>query len=411
MDPRPRLILAGLLALGLLTALFVPARYSMATLATGPSGPQATATLGPRQSNCSGLVTTTLSTHDLRLCDEAQVAVSAWPSCPTCLGGIHVVFVQVDASDQAAWMNKESVAALRQLQSYRGQEMRVGVVHYNSQSVRQVLPMTDNLSRANDALNAPNAGHDPHGDFVGAARMALDMLQDARKMHEAAGGSSSDKPCEYVIFFASTASVYVADEARILEAGQMISRNGVVLMAGCPETSADSCRATREMPNPRHYYADVTLDAGRLRRYISDEMDKLQEKSGLNRMSMWQTLPPGLQYVDGSASEAPAVTTLPDQSVRLSWDWSRLQRTEPHSVTYRVQPLREGTWTISGLLTLRDKENRLRELVAPELSLTVAGDCSERTPTLPPTATNTPVPTASATPKPRPAYIPVVMNG
>jgi hypothetical protein len=418
MDARTRLAVACLSAVGLLAALCVPARYGATLAAQRPLRPQATATQAPPAagtSYCTTFVTATLSSHSIRLCDEAEVVVSTWPSCPMCPGGIHVVYVQVDVAFEAAWMDKESVASLRQLQNMgRGQEIRVGVIHYNNQSVRRVVPMTENLSKAYGALNGPQQGHDPLGDVIGAARMALNMLQDSRKEHERAGGSPTDKPCELVIFFASTSSAYIEQEAKIREAGEMITRNGTVLMAGCPETNVrDSCRATKDMPDPPQYYTEAPNGGGRMQRFMGDELDKLLSKSGLSSLSIWQSLPAGLQYIEGSASEPPQLTVQPDNSVTLGWDWTRLSRTEPHTVTYRVRPLSEGSWPIGGKVTLKDRENQVRELPLPVATLTVAGDCRVATPTaIPPTLTPVPVdtatPTAQPTRSPQPLCLPLV---
>jgi hypothetical protein len=140
-------------------------------------------------------------------------------------------------------------------------------------------------------------------------------------------------------------------------------------------------------------------------------MDKVLSTSGLSSMSLWQGLPAGLQYVNGSASEAPKITVQTDNSVRLSWDWIRLTSTEPHTVTFRVRPLAEGSWQMSGMVTMKDRENKVRELALPDETITVAGNCGVATPTaLPPTLT--PVPTATATPTavptqaPRSIYLP-----
>lgn len=429
-----RLTLACALAVGLLAGLLAPAAGTAAKSSSEPPQPQATATkVVPKnkQSSCKGTVTSTLSTSNIRMCDEAEVVLNTSPVCPACPGGIHVVYVQVDVAFEADWMVSESVASLKQLESYRGQEMRVGVVHYNSQSVRRVQPMTDNLSRAYGALRGPQNGHDPHGDFVGAARMALSMLQDARKMHDKDATTPDEKPCEFVIFFASTKSAFPQDEENIREAGNMITRSGVTLMAGCPESNVgDYCRATKDMPNPRNYYTEAPDGGGRLRRYVGDEMDQLLKKTGLSSISLWQSLPEGLQYVDGSASEAPKVMVQPDKTVRLVWDWIRLTRTEPHTVTYRVKPLAEGNWPMSGMVTMKDRDNKVREMALPDHAITVEGDCAEPTPTEPPTptdtpvptdtptptATNTPTPTNTATPTntptrvPRPIYLPIIIR-
>lgn len=424
-----RIALAAALAGGFVAGLAVPA----GRLATGDpveargQAPAATRAPVGRTSSCTGVVTSTLSTDRIRLCDEAAVTASVFPTCPACPGGIHVVYVQVDRAFQAAWMDREAVASLRVLESYRDQEIRVGVVHYNSQMVKRALQMTDNIGRAYGPLNEPTNGHDPHGDFVGAAREALRMLDDARDDHARAGGSEQDEPCEFIIYFASTKSIFVQDEQKMLDAAQMIKRRKIKLMVGCPENNPDYCQGTKRMPESSRYYTEFN-DNGRLRRMVEDEMDNLMDSLGLSSLTMWQLLPPGLQFVEGSASEAPKVERTAGKETRLTWDWIRLTNTKPHTVTYRVKPLEEGNWPVTGSVTLKDKTNLTREMPLPERAVVVAGDCSEPTPTPPPPPTETPeptntapptataVPTATFTPTatptrvPSPLYLPIILR-
>jgi hypothetical protein len=362
------------------------------------------------------MVTTTLSADQIRLCDEADVAVSSWPVCPVCTGGIHLVFVQVDKAYQAAWMVDESLSALKEIERFRGNEIRVGVVHYNSASVRRALAMTENLNKADKPLSEPVYGHDPHGDFIGAAKMALDMLKEASDEHERITGRANDQPCEYVIFFASTADLFNEDEENMRKAGQMITKQGIVLMAGCPEDQTSYCIATKDMPEPKRYYSEFSDK--RMKSFVLTEMDKLEDRSGILRRTIYQDLPAGLHYVELSASEPPTVTINADSSTRLSWTWPRLQRTEPHTVTYRVKPLIEGAFPISGVVTLTDKDRKTLTLPLPPKSLTVTGNCGVFTPTVPPTQTpdwtSTPTatstPKATATPEPRRLHLPYMLN-
>lgn len=388
-----------------------------------------------RTGSCTGAVTNTLSSQTLQVCDEAVISSKVEPVCPACPGGINVVFVQVSEAFQAEWMNREATAALQQLETYRDQPMQVGVVHYNSGGARQVLRMTDDIRSAHGPLNQPPYGHDPHGDFTGAARMALTMLDQAKSDHIRNGGSQEDEPCEFIIYFASTKNIFVEDGEDMLDAARMIHGQNVTLMVGCPENTVDYCDYTRQMPRSQSLYTEHN-DSGRLRTMVRREMDELVDQAGMSAMALWQELPPGLEYVDGSASEAPTVTRLPapNGGTRLSWEWKRLTKTEPHSVTFKVKPLAEGSWTVTGAYRLTDKENKHRELSLPDRSLDVAGLCLPTptdppvpTPTdtpefptatplpptatrVPPSATPTPPPTATPTPTPGPIYLPILLG-
>jgi Mg-chelatase subunit ChlD len=273
----------------------------------------------------------------------------------------------------------------------------------------------------------PEVGHDPQGDFIGAASEALQMLDYAQKDHVKEGGGEEDLPCEIVVFFAYTKPVYPEYEQNMLAAASMIRRTGAKLFVGCPTSSSAYCEATEQMPERASYYT-AWNDNGELRTMMATELERLVDLAGLKSMSMWSLLPMGIRFVDASASEAPQVTMNADQSTKLTWTWPRLTRTEPHTVTFKVKPVAEGVWPITGLVTLTDKQNKLRELPLPVTPITVAGDCAlptptetptdtpEPTPTPRPTDTDTPTPTDTATPTatptrtPSPLFLPILLK-
>jgi Mg-chelatase subunit ChlD len=289
--------------------------------------------------------------------------------------------------------------------------------------------MTTNVGSATAALMKPGPGQDPHGDFIEAAHEALQMLADAREEPVRGGGERQDVPCEFVIFFASTKRIYDEDEQNMLTAANMIKREKIKLFVGCPERFDGYCDTARLMPERSSYYTEFN-DAGKLRGMVRSEISKLVDALGLKSMTLWSQLPVGLSYVSNSSSEPPAVVINPDQSTKLTWNWPRLTRTEPHTVTFKVQPVAEGIWPITGLVTLTDKQNKLRELPLPITPITVTGDCALPTPTdsptdtpeptptprptdtdsPTPTPTDTATPTASPTRTPSPLFLPILLK-
>jgi Mg-chelatase subunit ChlD len=204
----------------------------------------------------------------------------------------------------------------------------------------------------------------------------------------------------------------------MLDAANMIRRANVRLLVGCPAVPTDHyCQTAKRMPERASYYSEYN-EGGKLRGALESEFTRLQAAAGLKSRSLETLLPMGLAFVPDSASEPPTVATNADQTTSLTWDWPRLTRTEPHTVTFKVQPVAEGVWPITGLVTLTDKQNKLRELPLPVTPITVAGDCSlptptdtptdtpEPTPTPRPTDTNTPTPTDTSTPTPTPTRTP-----
>jgi Mg-chelatase subunit ChlD len=279
--------------------------------------------------------------------------------------------------------------------------------------------MTKDLRSAYGPLNSPTIGGDIAGDVLGAAAEALKMLADARKDHIKDGGRDSDEPCEFVIFFAYTKDEFNPGQVqRMLDAANMIRRANVKLFVGCPVALPEHfCQTARRMPERASYYSEYN-ESGKIRGMLEGEFSRLLAAAGLKSSRLMTLLPSGLTYVADSASEPPSVVSNPDQTTSLTWSWPRLTRTEPHTVTFKVQPVAEGVWPVTGLVTLTDKQNKLRELPLPVTPITVAGDCAlptptetptdtpEPTPTPRPTDTNTPTPTDTSTPTPTPTSTP-----
>lgn len=349
-------------------------------------------------SQCGGTITGTLSASEMRLCDPLDVAVRLEPECPKCPYGVNVVYVQVDVAFQAEWMVQESLSSFEQLRGFEKEwPINIGVVHYNSQSVRTVLKMTDNINAARGPLSQPQYGHDPHGDFIGAAQAALEMIREARENE-----NNRDRvPCEFIVFFASTKSIFTEDVNNMKQAGRMIRSDNVELFVGCPENVADYCSATKEMsPN----YTEA-FERGRVGRMIDRHMDDLETNALTVRdLYLTQFIPSGLAYVEGSANVPPSrqARTL-DNRIRLDWEWKNIRSTKPQTVTYSAKPLAEGTWEISGTMKLVDMGRMTRELPMPAKAVTVTGLCL---PEPSPTPTGTPEPTATDVPTPTPTDTP-----
>lgn len=396
------------------------------------SAPRAQAQRQPNtpQGACGGTITGTLSASTIQMCDPLNVSVRMVPDCPVCPGGVNVVYVQVDKAFQAEWMVQESLNSFNKLRDFaRDRTVRIGVVHYNSQTVKKVLQMTDKVDSARGPLSGPVNGHDPHGDFVGAARAALEMLRSARNKSQGA----VDEPCEFIVYFASTKNIFQDDGRAMLEAAQMIRSQDVELFVGCPENVADYCDFTRQMPSSPQNYTEHN-ERGKLGRMIDNQMTEYERDVGMRDLYMTQILPKGLAYVDGSANIPPSKTTDTGDKVMLNWEWKQLRSTDAQTVTYTAKPMAEGVHTIEGWMRVIDLDNRRQDLIMPSMAVTVSGLCLAPTPTptdMPtdvptPTPTNTPTntptrtptpthtpthtPTFTPTPTPAPIYLPVMVN-
>ncbi len=368
-----------------------------------------------RLSECGGLITRTLSTDEIRLCDTVDVQVVVEPSCPVCLGGLNVVYVQIDTANQAEWMNASAVASLQELERLRTIPIKVGVVHYNSFGARAVLPMTEMVSRARGKLNEPTFGHDPTGKFEEAARLALEMLRTERGDAERRGLV----PCEMIIYFATTKDVFLAEGRSLLRAAGMIHRENIPLLVGCPELTERYCTFTIDIAKSRRLYTEPPA-RNELMRMVRDQIDDYSVDAELRTADLRQIIPTGLRYLEASGVPAPALKTTDDGLVELAWTWSRIEANMTHTVTYQVAPMVPGAAAIRGEMELTDFEGRSRTLPMPEAVITTTGPCVTVTPTPLDTTTDTPeptrVPTSTYTPTPThtpthgPIYLPIAIS-
>ncbi len=364
-----------------------------------------------RDAGCQGYADTAIT--DTEIACAQRVMVEAVPQCPVCPGGLNIVFIQVNKAFQADWMVQESVNAFQEIERIKGMDVRVAVISYDSNTVKVETRMTDRLSTARSALRRPVFGHDPHGDFEGAARAALKELETERRKH-------AEEPCEMVIFFASTKSIFVEDERNMLSAARMITRDDITLIAGCPETNADYCQATKKMPDPRRYYSEA--HDNRMRNYVRYEVQAFQDDIGLREMSLTQVLPPELTIVDGSLDPAPSeVDGGEGMSTTLRWLWEDIEAGESVAISYEVRAEPLGVYEIQGGMQVTDSGRKVQESELDPTTITLTVPCFTPPPpsatptpvptdTPEPTPTNTSTPTPTPTPTPGPIYIPMIMN-
>lgn len=356
-------------------------------------------------SSCKGSMEGTVVTDTIRLCEPSQIIVDAEPACSSCPGGLNVVFVEVSEAFHADWQNSAAIQVLNSLERVRSMTVRVAVIHYDSRQVVTKLRLTEQIQRARGPLNQPVLGHDPHGDFIGAASEALMILRDSRNDVQRQGLPT---PCEAVVFFASTKSVFVQDEQNMIKAANMIKREQIPLFAGCPETNVnDYCRATRQMPTRGAWYAEVP-DTNRLSNGVFNHTRELERDAGVRTYSLTQLVPPGLEIEPGSISPPPdEIVASPGVTTSLTWEWRNPESRQPHTLTFKVKPLMPGAWPVHGEMNIVDMDGLKAKVVMAQQVITVTGPCERPTETPPPTDTPLPPPTDTPEPPPTPTFTPV----
>lgn len=286
----------------ILAALFVVAMV-LGGLSLHPRPTQAQKVPPGRVSSCVGVITSTAQISVVDPCTY-EVKVNFEPQCPICKGGINVVFVQVSELFIPSWQNDTASLALQAIErvarTNAGLKVRGAVIHYNRANVRVITQMTENISSIRSALRQPRLGHDPVGDVEGAAQAAVRQLDLAHR-DDPEKINDEDK-CDLVIFYASTKSVYTDMRRKMINAANTIKKKKVPLIVGCPEAPPDYCIYVKEMSTEYSEYPEP----GKIRSMTEDHLRDYTEDEGLSLryLEMAQMVPPGLTYVEGSASPA-----------------------------------------------------------------------------------------------------------
>lgn len=199
----------------------------------------------------------------------------------------------------------------------------------------------------------------------------------------------------------------------------MIHNERVPLFVGC--TKRNLCFEVERMPKTARYFTTAPRQ-GHMRQLAGEEIQGYGREAQLAAFEVTQRIPEGLAYRTDSAVPAAEVDLVGERTV-LRWSFLGADASAPQTVTYAVEPVSEGNWDITGLMTFTDASELQRSLPVPPRAITVAGLCDPLVPTDTPTATprpptETPVPTATAsatqtataTPEPQPLFLPVALR-
>jgi hypothetical protein len=345
-----------------------------------------------------------------------------------CPGGLNVVFVQLETTNDGGWQNAVATDVLNEIERLVEREnprpMNVGVIHYSPNGARIRQRPTDNLDRVRGELARPIVAPPTiHPAYEDAAREAARMLDQARQSTLATGL----EPCEFVVFFAYHKGRGASLE-ELSRAGNTLRRQDVPVLAGCVAAWQTNCHRVEEMASAREHYALVPDRQGlpRAARQLLESPPWAERR--VQQVHVRQQLPPELAFVDGSADLAPVSIDHTAAGTTLRWLWTDAAATAAQTVTYRVQPLAMGQHVITGTLRLTDTVGQAREVPLPAPAiLTVAEECPPDAPTtvptpppsvvpsVAPTSTASPPPTSDRPPTvtpaqpPSPLYLPVVI--
>ena len=365
---------------------------------------------------CRGVVTTSLSAREVRVCDQVTVTTQAEATCSGCADGLNVVLM-MQSEPRTASAPFQLQAARQIVQRLRRDlpftKINIGVVQYSDDSAKTILGLTDigQSSAISGAIGRSRMGAQNSGAFVAAANHVQRVLTEGRT-----ADGRRRQPCEIVVFFAYNIELSAPDMTPWLQAGAemkraagLLTRSGLALVGICTSASLPAppasmgCQHVKEIAlSAGGWFA--AYNVGSPAAEAEGAARQAARSSPIDLLSLAHSVSGGLGYQSGSGSPPPQSVEAGVRETHLRWLWQKAGATGEHTVTYAVKPLAEGTWPITGTLAMTDTLGRSRIVAAHPVTVTVSGLCE--TPTVPPSPSATP--SATSTPTGRPTDTPTI---
>jgi Mg-chelatase subunit ChlD len=374
-------------------------------------------------SPCGCGATKTVSPGAIRLCETSQVTVTFGATCPDEL--VHIVLIidedwKPDYSDP-----KVRTAALRdavlRLEMDQHPNIRVGVVWMQRGSAQRRVDLTNDARRVIDNLDIPTL------PWWVAALQCFDcgFREAVRILDRAEAEAPKGSEISEIVILAPL-GVYMPDAAPGLASGARLARSrGATVITSC--FAWTHChQVLREAASAARFYLAYG-EGPRLGALLYDTV-RTSVALFVREVRLVDVLPPEVALVPGSLQPPPSAVDPASGAMR--WVY-RTPDQAVYTVTYRIQPLALGSWSLAdgAAVGLTDSAYRIVTATLPSAVLTVTESCDvPPTATPPPTATATPPwtatatppptdtatapppPTATPTPLPRPAYLPLALN-
>ncbi|MFI0606842.1 MAG: VWA domain-containing protein [Anaerolineae bacterium] len=372
---------------------------------------------GRHASECISELTSTLSASTTRLCDPVTATVRLAPSCPFCAGGISIVFVMPERAEGNLWARGATRGMLTSLKNYRRDYFKntrrdfitqVGVVRYTPTRAEVLLGMTTNLDRGESAVAQMQAGTQAGGAYEDAADAAVSLLENAERTDGTAGYRACMEIVVYYVDFTGVAD----KKAALIQMGQAkvkIESRANYFYAACVAANTiggimGGCDQTFFIQRNDRYFGFPNGAPGKFAAVLEGDIRQEEDRKTpplVQALELTQHLPVGLSYLPGSGVPPPSkVVTTTGGETELTWKWSPVPELQPETVTYRIQPLDEGAWAVTGGMRLDDVQGKSRDVLMATQALTVSDRC------LPPTPTPTNTATSTNTPEPTPTDLP-----
>lgn len=332
-QPTMVAILGALVLSGVAAMLLAP----MAAAAPVAQHPAPTPLPDYSKTTCVVSTTTQIQPGAFLIGDTIAVERTARAGCAGLPVPLHIVLVLDGTASMAGAPRDELERAMREfvadVEGNLAPDGRLAVVTFDTRA-RELCPLTDRFDRVRRCFNRLDArGNATIGDGLQAGVRTL----------VAGRGLWPTLPAgnfrEVIILASTGADATRCDEAE-RQAGQ-VSNQGVLLITVCVGRDCN-VRCMSGLATSRRYYFEARGIA-----QLSGVFEQIRHSHAsivLRRMTITETLPVGVNLVDGSPSPPP--TAVLDNPTRVVWTTGYVP-SEGYTVTYRVQPRVAGRVALS----------------------------------------------------------------
>lgn len=329
---------------------------------------------------------------------------------------LHIVLV-LDASGSMAGeptreMKKAARELIKRLDIRNNPSTKVGVVSFNS-TANVLCQLTDSTSRASSCVNRVGAS--------GGTSISQGIIAGIKVFNQGRRDVPDPDSLREVMVVLSDG----ADNAGcgpVQRAAGQASGAGILVVTVCVGDGCDVQCMRSVASSPRYFFE--ARQASQLGA-VFEQIRKQIQNVILKQMTVIDTLPDNMEYVEGSGQPEP--NDFGTNNDQLTWRTSFVPK-EGVTYTFKLRPREVGYHrTNNGAYgEFRDNKNRTGSFDFLDPYVLVLKPESLQTPTMPPTPTPTntptntpttgptltptPTPTNTPTPKPGPIYLPITLR-
>ncbi len=409
------------LGLGLVAIAVMSTALALLSPGHAPSTARVSAQENPRESSCIADGQKHAFPKVLLLGETTTITLTARAVCAGEQIPLHIVLV-LDASgsmagDPTRQMKDAAKKLIEKLGMRDNPGTKVGVVEFNG-TARALCQLTNNEGQAKGCVSRVGA---TGGTCIDCGiREGLRVLLNGRRREQ--GDSALNE-----VMVVLSDGTNNAGCPPVVAASRQAKSQGIIVITVCVGSGCDA-QCMREAASSARYFFQSD-DAGGLIA-VFERIRKDIQKITLRKMTIIDTLPPNMEYIENSSEPQADVSPGKDQ---LTWTQNFVP-SDGLTMSFKVRPKDVGFWPTNVLATgeFRDNQDRTGTIIFQVPWVTVLQPFPQatptdaptptNTPTLPPTntptntpttgptPTNTPTPTPTNTPKPPAIYLPIMVK-